>query len=297
MASPATPAALHLLSLHPSTSVSRFLNLTRSSASFERPFVPLYVAQTQHIIHRPHRVSREALLSNRFDLLIVLQTKSQVSVQRELQVFPYTDALRALVSAHIVLPISLPEHALSFLETKQRGSFVAPTYHLPAEWTEGNVRPPSSAIAQDDGLDTVNPTATRLTPSLADWLKDFGELRQGQGSIAILTLASLGPGDAEKIQAFQNEVSHRLGYPRGERSTSFNVVGNEAFESSQDRILGQDMTMAATEQWHSAELARWPDIWYWAEMVSSQDYQDTEEKHGISDGVLQDKCVICLTDA
>lgn len=189
---------LHLVSLSPSTSQSRFLSALSSSSSLK----PLIVAKVIRWIITPTTLSVPALLHPKspWDLFVVTEGRS-----------PLPTDLQSMLVDYWSITAGVPSRlANGFAERNDKILHPAPST-VPA--LTGSLDKPRLA-SSTQGLE--------LTPDLREWIASFAK-SSGRGAVSMLNLLAFAPGMKSSYLQYGKAFAETIGVRRGGNAK---IVGN-----------------------------------------------------------------------
>lgn len=253
--------AIHLLSLHRSTTISHFirtLNAHRDSVK------PLVISRIIRWIILPTILSTPQLLAKNihWDLLLILPSTE-----------PLLGPLQTLVLDQWTVYAGVPSRLLQNFSSKNNKLLHPEKSTIPKLTTNLKV-PRVNSSAQ--GLE--------LSPELRSWMETFGETRGGNEAVSMLNLLAFKKGMKGEYLKYGAEFAKSIGAKRGGNAK---IVGSVIHEVESKREKDG-------EEWDEVALAHYPSIWHFADMLASDDYQAVNQKHRVPS--LKDTFILCTTE-
>ncbi|KAF1813140.1 hypothetical protein P152DRAFT_394995 [Eremomyces bilateralis CBS 781.70] len=264
--------SLHVLALH--TSIPSFLSVLASQSP---PIKPLLASKPLRWIVRPTSTSTSLLGSN-----ATTQDPNPPSNPWDLV---------------IVLPLDvpLPVAAIPFIAQQFSVTVGVPSSRL-KQLAEGNdqLLHPPGGVPQSSGERTRGANASssqslELSNPLQQWIAKEGNGDTRGGAVSMLNLLSFNKGKKTSYQqygaAFASKVGNRHGGNAKIVGTVISINGsNEKNRSDTEGGM----------EWDEIAIAHYPSLTHFADMISSKDYQEVNQKHRL--GALRDTFILCTSE-
>ena len=225
---------------------------------------------TSHVIRwiiRPEKLSTNALLETKWDLLIILPASSAL---------PPAYLGPDWVSHHWSISAGMP--------SRLQEGFKDRNYRL-LHPQKGDV-PPISGAAEKAQI-TKSAQGLELSSELRGWAEGF-ELGQN-GAVSMLNLLAFHPTKEahESYLRYGAAFAKNIGSKRGGNAK---VVGKVIVNSD----TGAKDESEDREGWDEVALAHYPSIRHFVDMLAAEDYQDVNHKDRLP--ALRDTCILCTSE-
>ncbi|KAE9370748.1 hypothetical protein N431DRAFT_427111 [Stipitochalara longipes BDJ] len=250
--------AIHLLSLHPSTSIPDFIRVLHSQKEAIKPLVISHVIRW---IILPTSLSTPELLAKNihWDLLLILPSTNSLPTP-----------LQKLIAHQWTVKAGVPSRLLIDFDSKSQKLLHPRKSDIPP--LTGSLEQPRIS-SSSQGLE--------LSPELRIWIQTFSHTKEGSSAVSMLNLLSFLPGKKASYLHYGAEFAKSIGSRRGGNAK---IVGS---------VIHDEKT-AEGEGWDEVALAHYPSILHFADMLASQDYQEVNQRYRVPS--LRDTFILCTSE-
>ncbi len=247
---------IHLLSLNPTTSISRFTQTLNSQG-----VKPLVISRVIRWIILPTSLSTPELLARNihWDILLILPATTPLPR-------PSLDLVQHQWTVHA----GVPSRLLSDFHAKNEKLLRSKKEDTPP--LTGSLDKPRVSDSSQ-GLE--------LSPELREWITNFGRTEEGRGAVSMLNLLAFKEGRKGDYLKYGAEFAKSIGSKRGGFAK---IVGSVIHDKGGEEGEG----------WDEVALAHYPSILHFADMLGSEDYQAVNQKYRVPS--LKDTFILCTSE-
>lgn len=248
---------LRLLSL--TCSIRNFLSLLHKDTDFS-PFL-LVKSKVIRWIIKPTKTSTSPLLTQSppWDILLIHTGTSELPSN-----------LQPFIRAQWVVTSGIPSRLVNlFADTNDQLLHPKP-----------NDIPPRTRAAEKAST-TSSSQALELSEELRDWIQSSSG-QEVPGAVSMLNLLAFKEGRKEEYLKYGAAFAKTVGSRHGGTAK---LVGN---------VLSCSSSPNGKKEWDEIALAHYPSLGHFADMLASEDYQETNKKWRV--GSLEDTFILCTSE-
>ncbi|KAK4610275.1 hypothetical protein CLAFUW4_14050 [Fulvia fulva] len=230
-------------------------------------------------VHQPHDLNKSELLSQEWDLFMMLPGNLQLSFRED------------SVPAHVSINVSLGESQFEKLlgQASQRPTPSSNTPPLPVEW------PGTGSITQDAIVETqpgaLKPGELHLDSSMAKFLSSALPTSVANAPVSFFNLFKYSNNDRSAHDSYMDGFKQSFGSTAG---ASVKFMGPVASDMKHNAGNGNtSSTEKSGERWDEANLTQYDSVWHYAYMLSTTEYKGLNQQKVAG---LQDTCILLVSE-
>ncbi|EME44642.1 hypothetical protein DOTSEDRAFT_72184 [Dothistroma septosporum NZE10] len=230
-------------------------------------------------VHQPHHLNKSELLSQEWDLFMMLPSNLQLSFR--------SDSVPAHVSVNVTLGESQYEKLLGHADELPRPSSNTPP--LPVEW------PGTGSITQDAIVDTqpgaLKPGELHLDSGMAKFLSSALPTAAANAPVSFFNLFKYRNNDRSVHDSYMDGFKRSFGSAAGATVKFMGPVASDMSYNAGDGSAASDGT--GGERWDDANLVQYDSVWHYAYMLSTTEYKGLNQQKVAG---LMDTCILLVSE-
>lgn len=248
---------LHLLTLKEPKDAQSYVQELQKSTKVILASIP------RHIVIHPTTLDKIPLATERWDLLLLLQPKSNTTEN------PIPASLRTAIKSEYKIPTGIPSKLLTSYATRNKV-----------------LQDKSSSIPLTGSLEKLLASGSKsssqnleISPSLISFMDELSQTHPGP--VTMLNLLHFQqPGGKQSYYQYGQAFIPVAGKRGGDAKLVGNVVTPQL--GSKDSSSSSRGAAAEEEGWNEISLVHYPSIRHFCDMLAGDDYQAINEKYRLS---------------
>ncbi|KAL5332407.1 hypothetical protein BJX70DRAFT_384221 [Aspergillus crustosus] len=263
---------LHLLRLTPTTPPKTFLTTLRKTS----PCKIIVASQPQRVIISPTLLDTETLLSEPWDLLLLLQQQPNPNPKEP--VFP--SALTPYIQKEYKIHVGIPSKLLSSYPERNAG--------LNSEAKDA----PLTGSLENLSHEEESGQNLEVSAELVKFMEGFE--RRYRGPVTMLNLLHFHhPGGKESYYQYGRAFTPVAAKRGGNAKLVGNVIRPSSSSSDSDS-RGTTNKPNEEDWWNEISIVHYPSLRHFCDMLAGEDYQDVNRRYRL--GALRDTFLLCTTE-